>query len=152
MAPGYPHSKPRGPVKILPKPPAPVFPATPSTILINILPPNNQQESSNVSMSPDNSFFGSPGNHARFQCNIAGCDSSFVTSDLLRRHQMSVHPGDVFPCLTCGKVFSQKRYLNQHLKVVHSEHRFSCVWCSRTFSLKQSLQNHTITCHSECLE
>ncbi|CAF1014693.1 unnamed protein product [Adineta steineri] len=53
-----------------------------------------------------------------------------------------------FPCLLCGRDFSNKSNLNRHHSIVHVALRnFECVRCPKKFKLRQGLKTHMQRCH-----
>ncbi len=53
-----------------------------------------------------------------------------------------------FPCLLCGRDFSNKSNLNRHHSIVHVAIRnFECVRCPKKFKLRQGLKTHMQRCH-----
>lgn len=61
--------------------------------------------------------------------------------------QSSGHPKK-FPCLLCGRDFSNKSNLNRHHSIVHVAIRnFECARCPKKFKLRQGLKTHMQRCH-----
>lgn len=59
----------------------------------------------------------------------------------------STHPKK-FPCLLCGRDFSNKSNLNRHHSIVHVAIRnFECARCPKKFKLRQGLKTHMQRCH-----
>ncbi|CAF0787212.1 unnamed protein product [Adineta ricciae] len=59
----------------------------------------------------------------------------------------SQHPKK-FPCLLCGRDFSNKSNLNRHHSIVHVAIRnFECARCPKKFKLRQGLKTHMQRCH-----
>jgi len=59
----------------------------------------------------------------------------------------SIHPKK-FPCLLCGRDFSNKSNLNRHHSIVHVAIRnFECARCPKKFKLRQGLKTHMQRCH-----
>ena len=53
-----------------------------------------------------------------------------------------------FPCLLCGRDFSNKSNLNRHHSIVHVAIRnFECARCPKKFKLRQGLKTHMQRCH-----
>lgn len=53
-----------------------------------------------------------------------------------------------FPCLLCGRDFSNKSNLNRHHSIVHVAIRsFECPRCPKKFKLRQGLKTHMQRCH-----
>ena len=53
-----------------------------------------------------------------------------------------------FPCMLCGRDFSNKSNLNRHHSIVHVAIRsFECTRCPKTFKLRQGLKTHMQRCH-----
>jgi hypothetical protein len=53
-----------------------------------------------------------------------------------------------FPCLLCGRDFSNKSNLNRHHSIVHVALRnFECARCPKKFKLRQGLKTHMQRCH-----
>ncbi|CAF3267379.1 unnamed protein product [Rotaria socialis] len=53
-----------------------------------------------------------------------------------------------FPCLLCGRDFSNKSNLNRHHSIVHVALRnFECIRCPKKFKLRQGLKTHMQRCH-----
>ncbi|UJR25598.1 hypothetical protein I4U23_006942 [Adineta vaga] len=53
-----------------------------------------------------------------------------------------------FPCLLCGRDFSNKSNLNRHHSIVHVAIRnFECIRCPKKFKLRQGLKTHMQRCH-----
>ncbi|CAF0752452.1 unnamed protein product [Adineta steineri] len=53
-----------------------------------------------------------------------------------------------FPCLLCGRDFSNKSNLNRHHSIVHIAMRnFECARCPKKFKLRQGLKTHMQRCH-----
>ncbi|CAF1022993.1 unnamed protein product [Didymodactylos carnosus] len=53
-----------------------------------------------------------------------------------------------FPCLQCGRDFSNKSNLNRHHSIVHVAIRsFECLRCPKKFKLRQGLKTHMQRCH-----
>ncbi|CAF1507503.1 unnamed protein product, partial [Didymodactylos carnosus] len=53
-----------------------------------------------------------------------------------------------FPCLQCGRDFSNKSNLNRHHSIVHVAIRsFECLKCPKKFKLRQGLKTHIQRCH-----
>ena len=46
-----------------------------------------------------------------------------------------------YPCLTCGKLFSQKSDVRRH-QVVHTGQKFACSYCPKQFSQKHGRNLH----------
>ena len=61
--------------------------------------------------------------------------------------KQSLHPKK-FPCLLCGRDFSNKSNLNRHHSIVHVAIRnFECARCPKKFKLRQGLKTHIQRCH-----
>lgn len=67
------------------------------------------------------------------------CLAVFARKENLISHSCS-QPKEWFPCITCGKKFSAKKYLQRHVPVHTGE--FSCPDCKRNFASRLSLKCH----------
>jgi uncharacterized Zn-finger protein len=64
-----------------------------------------------------------------------------------QQQQQQTHPKK-FPCLLCGRDFSNKSNLNRHHSIVHVAIRnFECARCPKKFKLRQGLKTHMQRCH-----
>jgi hypothetical protein len=64
-----------------------------------------------------------------------------------QQQQPPPHPKK-FPCLLCGRDFSNKSNLNRHHSIVHVAIRnFECARCPKKFKLRQGLKTHMQRCH-----
>ncbi|CAF3357448.1 unnamed protein product [Rotaria sp. Silwood1] len=74
------------------------------------------------------------------------------STDTIDEHEIipikqNQHPKK-FPCLLCGRDFSNKSNLNRHHSIVHVAIRnFECVRCPKKFKLRQGLKTHMQRCH-----
>lgn len=65
-------------------------------------------------------------------------------------HPIKAQPSSLkkFPCLLCGRDFSNKSNLNRHHSIVHVAIRnFECARCPKKFKLRQGLKTHMQRCH-----
>ncbi|XP_034233362.1 PR domain zinc finger protein 15-like [Thrips palmi] len=67
------------------------------------------------------------------------CLAVFARKENLKTHSCS-QPKEWFPCSTCGKKFSAKKYLQRHVPMHTGE--FSCRECKRNFASRLSLKCH----------
>lgn len=67
------------------------------------------------------------------------CLAVFARKENLKSHSCS-QPKEWFPCPTCGKKFSAKKYLQRHAPMHSGE--FSCQECKRNFASRLSLKCH----------
>ena len=73
--------------------------------------------------------------------------NSLYNHDLLPPKPITPHPKK-FPCLLCGRDFSNKSNLNRHHSIVHVAIRnFECARCPKKFKLRQGLKTHMQRCH-----
>lgn len=64
------------------------------------------------------------------------------------QQQIQSHHPKKFPCLLCGRDFSNKSNLNRHHSIVHVAIRnFECARCPKKFKLRQGLKTHMQRCH-----
>ncbi|XP_075195121.1 uncharacterized protein LOC142295891 [Anomaloglossus baeobatrachus] len=81
-----------------------------------------------------------PKNKWMFPCLV--CGKYFTDKSGLIDHQRT-HTGEMaFSCLECGKCFSQKQHLVEHLRTHIGEKPFSCSECGKCFVQKSNLVKH----------
>ena len=60
-----------------------------------------------------------------FTCKVKGCFAMFSTVDLMRNHNLNMHPEKPFFCLSynCASVFARKHDLHRHIKNIHEKRK-----------------------------
>ena len=73
-------------------------------------------------------------------------------SNRLDEHKRAVHEGVKYPCLQCGKQFSQRGNLAKHKRAVHEGVKFSCDQCNYQSTQKVNLTRHRRAVHEAVTE
>ena len=78
-------------------------------------------------------------------CDI--CLELFNSPQALKHHKNMAHtePTD-YPCTSCDKVFSQKRYLTEHARSHQQKHK--CLYCSKVYGQKKTMMRHMREAHN----
>lgn len=82
-----------------------------------------------------------------YSCDFENCDSTFKTSDMLRKHQRIHFPGP-YECNECQLVFKFKSGLDYHNQLKHKEYDlksaaiYECADCAREFRCESTFENH----------
>lgn len=83
------------------------------------------------------------------------CGKRFATRGNLDRHA-ELHRGVTYPCVLCGKVYSQKYAWGQHMKAMHQGWRErnedgssceKCPYCADEFPSKEAIKQHLKAVH-----
>ena len=72
------------------------------------------------------------------------CKISFLTHDLLKRHNMTNYCTEILSCNECGMHFKLLRNLK-----IHTIKHFSCIRCKITFSTSNATKNHVAVEHKK---
>lgn len=82
-----------------------------------------------------------------YSCDYNNCESTFKTSDMLRKHQRIHFPGP-YECQECSLVFKFKSGLDYHTQLKHREVEpktaitYECSDCAREFRSVPAYDNH----------
>ena len=88
----------------------------------------------------------------------ADCGKRFSTRGNLDRHT-ELHRGVNYPCVLCGKIYSQKYAWSQHMKAAHQGWKERkreekvwkgferCPYCADVFPSKEHMEQHMKTVH-----
>ena len=86
-----------------------------------------------------------------FKCSYCGYDTSELS--WIIKHYDTWHPDKkVFPCKTCGKLFTRKYDLERHLKEAHTkteEDKIECSHCEYSTNRKSDLRKHVESMHNK---
>ena len=86
-----------------------------------------------------------------FKCSYCGYDTSELS--WIITHYDTWHPDKkVFPCETCGKLFTRKHDLERHIKEAHSEtekNLIQCTHCEYSTNRKSYLNRHVKSRHNK---
>jgi uncharacterized Zn-finger protein len=81
-----------------------------------------------------------------FECPV--CKKVFGSTSYLRLHREAVHDGVRYPCLTCGKEFTQKGNMQKHVRTVHEKRQdFACPLCGKKFGEAGHMKRHREAVH-----
>ena len=87
-----------------------------------------------------------------FKCSYCYFECSPLVKDIVK-HYDTWHPDKkVFPCETCGKLFTRKHDLGVHIKEAHSETKekqLQCLHCDYETSRKSDLNRHVESKHNK---
>lgn len=80
----------------------------------------------------------------------ANCGKSFVSPDLLRRHEATMHSNvRKYPCAQCDRAFHRRYILRDHINAYHTMSRpHICDRCGKGFTSSSYLRVHKFT-HGE---
>ena len=86
-----------------------------------------------------------------FKCSY--CDTKTSELRWIKEHYDTWHPDKkVFPCETCGKLFTRKHDLERHIKEAHSEtekNLIQCTHCEYSTNRKSYLNRHVKSRHNK---
>ena len=87
-----------------------------------------------------------------FKCSYCSFSTWPLVKDIVK-HYDTWHPDKkVFPCETCGKLFTRKHDLGVHIKEAHSETKekqLQCLHCEYKTSRKSELNRHVESKHNK---
>ena len=87
-----------------------------------------------------------------FKCSCCYFECSPLVKDIVK-HYDTWHPDKkVFPCETCGKLFTKKCHLDVHMKEAHSETKekqLQCLHCEYKALRKSHLNRHVESKHNK---
>ena len=84
-----------------------------------------------------------------FVCDV--CGSSYGRQSTLREHRRLKHSQEplLFPCETCPRAFSRKKFLMFHMNIHKNSTPFSCAKCSKQFASYYSKDRHEGKCNEK---
>lgn len=86
-----------------------------------------------------------------FKCPIEGCNNSYATQRILRKHILKKHKNTILSCpyRECSKKCLNEHELNEHIRKLHDPNRFKCCVpeCNQTFSHKTNMYRHLRKIH-----
>ena len=87
-----------------------------------------------------------------FKCSYCGFSTSPFSKNIIEHYETQHPDKKVFPCETCGKLFTRKYNLERHIKEAHTktkEDQIGCSHCEYKTFRKSDLDRHIESIHNK---